>query len=299
MNMEKHQIVADFIFAALKSTKHKTPLIIGMQGVQGSGKTTLSHQVVSTLHHRNSQIKAIAISLDDFYLTRAQHVEMWQQTGYRWIYKYRGLPGTHDLQLACDTLDQLCSSSTALGSFQLPAYDKSACGGEGDRVHCSSNNILLPVQVVIFEGWCLGFRHLHPDLIRAMQTTSEFLQKLELQDLLLINRNLRDIETRLYPYFDGFVRIDGPAPNPIVYEWRWQQELELKRKLGDPNAGLSFEKCREFIDRFMICYELYMPSSSSSSISTNNSSFIQMQQMCILRVDSERRLQSYSSTHHL
>lgn len=46
---------------------------------------------------------------------------------------------------------------------KVPQYDKSQFGGEGDRVPedaWETVNDARPVQVVIFEGWCVGFRSL-------------------------------------------------------------------------------------------------------------------------------------------
>lgn len=49
---------------------------------------------------------------------------------------------------------------------RIPVYDKSAHGGQGDRepesewpvVNDTAHGQQL-VRVVMFEGWCLGFRH--------------------------------------------------------------------------------------------------------------------------------------------
>lgn len=54
---------------AQKSSGNKKPVVIGMQAVQGCGKTTLVEQLQELFTHIGLQ--AASISIDDFYLTHA------------------------------------------------------------------------------------------------------------------------------------------------------------------------------------------------------------------------------------
>lgn len=69
---------------------------------------------------------------------------------------------------------------------KVPQYDKSLFAGEGDRVPESEWETVndtsagqRPVQVVIFEGWCVGFRQLSAAEVaekwRAPSRTCEYL----------------------------------------------------------------------------------------------------------------------------
>src|SRR5690606_8254043 len=61
----------------------------------------------------------------------------------------RGPPGTHDIGLGCRLLDALFLP----GDVLLPRFDKAT----DDRLPASSwRRVHAPVDVVIFEGWCLG-----------------------------------------------------------------------------------------------------------------------------------------------
>lgn len=54
---------------AQKQSGNKKPVVIGMQAVQGCGKTTLVEQLQELFTHVGLQ--AASISIDDFYLTHA------------------------------------------------------------------------------------------------------------------------------------------------------------------------------------------------------------------------------------
>ncbi|HET8725991.1 MAG TPA: glycerate kinase, partial [Alphaproteobacteria bacterium] len=116
--------------AALLPTASRRPVIVGLGAAQGAGKTTLTGAVRTMLAERG--IRAAALSIDDFYLTRAEQVALAAANpGNRYL-QQRGLPGTHDLALGTRTLERLRGLRTG-GSVALPAYDKSAFSGRGDR----------------------------------------------------------------------------------------------------------------------------------------------------------------------
>ena len=54
---------------------------------------------------------------------------------------------------------------------KIPQYDKSAFQGQGERVPVEdwtevNSSKQKVAQIVIFEGWCVGFRALHQDEMR-------------------------------------------------------------------------------------------------------------------------------------
>ena len=49
----------------------------------------------------------------------------------------------------------------------LPVYDKSAFSGAGDRTEVGEN-VPGHVDVVLFEGWCVGFRAIAADQLEAI-----------------------------------------------------------------------------------------------------------------------------------
>ena len=77
------------------------------------------------------------------------------------LLELRSNAGTHDIKLAHDTLKQLKSANSESSEVSLVRYDKSAHSGRGDRKPKSEwQSVKGKVDVVLFEGWMLGFRPL-------------------------------------------------------------------------------------------------------------------------------------------
>ena len=128
----------------------------------------------------------IAISLDDFYHTYEHQKLVAQHHAQNPLLLYRGNAGTHDLPLLYETLHQLSllpnstekhrpkdatsssnsnsnsnSTSNSNGSnVSLPRYNKAAHNGRGDRFDVVSgkwDTATAPLDIVLIEGWMLGF----------------------------------------------------------------------------------------------------------------------------------------------
>lgn len=73
----------------------------------------------------------------------------------------RGNAGSHDTQLAHDTFKALHAAKADAAEVGIVRYDKSQHEGRGDRAAESAWQFVKgPVDVVLFEGWMLGFRPL-------------------------------------------------------------------------------------------------------------------------------------------
>jgi D-glycerate 3-kinase len=218
-------------------TNTKRPLIIAISGPQGSGKSFAS-----------SQLPYPCISLDDLYLSADDIAANSIRNGrINELLKYRGLPGTHNLELGLETLKNLLNQRETL----LPRYDKSVNNGRGDPLPKSQwPTCQPPFNVIIIEGWCLGFKPLSkvPPIDFARYSV-----QFNMSDVEIINNNLK-MFTELYQLFDYFIQI---KTNTIenVYEWRFQQEQAMIRQRG---SGMSKSEVHDFVSRFMVCYHLYM-----------------------------------------
>lgn len=140
--------------------------------------------------------------------------------------------------------------------FKVPEYDKSAYNGQGDRVPESEWKIVNgedKIQVVIFEGWCVGFSALTDvEVEKKWKTLPNSLGKHRLEDLLFVNEKLRGYEV-LNEQFDAMIYIDAQETK-WVYDWREEQEAVLRREKG---TGMSIEQVRVFVDGYYPAYELY------------------------------------------
>jgi D-glycerate 3-kinase len=105
--------------------KHRPGMVFcqGILGPQGSGKSTLAQGLVPLLAQLG--LRAVALSLDDFYLTYAERQSIADPELI-----HRGPPGTHDVDLVLQTL---ASIKRQKHFTWIPRFDKSAYQGQGER----------------------------------------------------------------------------------------------------------------------------------------------------------------------
>ena len=107
------------------------------------------------------------MSVDDLYFPHEQLIALAQSNPTNPLVQHRGEPSTHDIPLAKSVFASLRSGLPT----KIPQYDKSAFHGQGDRVEVEKWEILnekgeQKVKVIVFEGWCVGFRALGKDKLR-------------------------------------------------------------------------------------------------------------------------------------
>lgn len=178
----------------------------------------------------------------------------------------RGQPGTHDVQVGERILRAF--RTDANDTVSLPVYDKSAHGGAGDR-RAVWKCVNRPVDVVLFEGWCLGFRSLSETELAQMyeEGKSRFSEMREedakdraeftacgLDELRFVNEQLQGWEQIWYPLLDVFVQFvpvaqDGASPWSLIYPWRLEAEHKMKRTNG--GRGMTDEQVYAFVKRYV------------------------------------------------
>ena len=94
------------------------PLVIGINGAQGTGKSTLARFLESALE---SQCRVANLSIDDFYLDRGKRKTL-AETVHP-LLASRGVPGTHDLRLLNSMMSRLLEPDET-GTVQIPRFDK-------------------------------------------------------------------------------------------------------------------------------------------------------------------------------
>lgn len=171
----------------------------------------------------------------------------------------RGPPGTHDPELATTVLAAVQSINQNSATVNLPIFDKSLCGGEGDR---SSDTVAVkgPLDVFILEGWSMGFAALAEDELKrrhdtktSLSDTSYFLDQ-PLSSLITLNNYLADFSAQVYPPIETIVQIEPESYN-YVFSWRLEQEHNMKKANG--GKGMSDEQVHAFVERYMPGYELW------------------------------------------
>ncbi len=138
---------AAMLAAWIHERRRDRRLIVGLAGGQGSGKSTLA-AFTAALLRREYGARVAVLGLDDLYLPRAERVTLAQEVHP--LFLTRGVPGTHDVDLGLELLDRLTGDT---GSVALPRFDK----GRDERVDIAHwAPVQAPVDVVLFEGWCVG-----------------------------------------------------------------------------------------------------------------------------------------------
>ncbi|KAJ7287232.1 P-loop containing nucleoside triphosphate hydrolase protein [Mycena rebaudengoi] len=259
--MSALQPLVRHVLHAVSTTR---PLFLALQGPQGSGKSYLSALLVNEL--RSHTLKVALLSLDDIYLPHTGLVSLAETHPDNALWRGRGQPGTHDVALGIEVLTKLRDGR----SVEIPRFEKSLFDGEGDRLPAGSDGAVVvspPVDVVILEGWCVGFYPLSLDEIdkRWDGAWSEERKHLGMgdavrrQDVLDVNEKLKEY-LAMWNFFDVFVQLQ-PAPSPdesplsVIYKWRLEQEHNMKARNG--GKGMSDSGVKAFVDRYIPGYVFF------------------------------------------
>lgn len=113
------------------------------------------------------QLPTTVLSIDDFYLPHESQAQLATIHPDNPLIQHRGQPSTHDLNLAISVFAALRDG----GEIQIPSYDKSAFGGQGERTPQNEWKTVNGmgeerIRVIILEGWCVGFRALDDQELR-------------------------------------------------------------------------------------------------------------------------------------
>ncbi len=87
------------VAAAAAAGGGQRPFMIGLNGVQGVGKTTLVRALAETLEEREG-LPTLVVSVDDFYLAHADQVALAEAHPDNALVQYRGEPGNYSLSLS-------------------------------------------------------------------------------------------------------------------------------------------------------------------------------------------------------
>ncbi|PCI58666.1 MAG: kinase [Gammaproteobacteria bacterium] len=223
-----------------------SPVFVGINGCQGSGKSTLADYLATTLNHLSKpehKLSAIFFSLDDFYLSQIERQQL--AKNIHPLFKTRGVPGTHNIELLAKTLAALTKNQ---GVVSIPVFDKVTDNPKPKR---QWQRVTLPVDVVIIEGWCWGASsQTEQDLIAPInELERNFDSNGEWRSY--VNQQLKQYYQPLYNYMELWVMLKAPS-FACVKQWRLEQEVkQVKNKLNASNhQGMNATEIEDFIQYF-------------------------------------------------
>ena len=209
------------------------PYVQGILGGQGTGKSTLC-QILQLLLGCLGQ-RAVSLSIDDLYLTYAERCELRRKVPEL---IWRGPPGTHDIDLGLDVLEQVQRNEATIA---LPQFDKSLHAGQGDRI---SPAIVESPTIVLFEGWFVGAQPLSAETLNAADFS--FPPPIETP---ADRQFARDCNSRLSDYLPLWAILhDLIVLLPKDYRWslQWRQAAEYKM-MSEGKTGLSAAEISAFV----------------------------------------------------
>ena len=219
------------------------PLFIGVNGAQGTGKSTLADFVRLALE-LGANWRVAVLSIDDFYLTRSERKKLGEHVHP--LLETRGVPGTHDMQMLAACIEELKTLASG-NSLTLPRFDKS----RDDRADPNTWPLISgPIDLIILEGWCVGC---------APQAHDELLEPINLLEReedasgewrRYVNDQIKGNYTDLFATLDALIFLQAPGFD-AVYRWRLEQEEKLAAVATDNAAGImNSEQIARFIQHY-------------------------------------------------
>ncbi len=231
------------LVASALRQQSRRPVVIGICGAQGSGKTTLVAALARRLGDHG--LRCAALSLDDLYLGHDRRQELARHVHP--LLATRGVPGTHDVAQGLALLDALTRGQAAA----LPRFDKAR---DDPALLADWPSAPSQCEVLLFEGWCLGA------VAQPEHALAEPVNALEAQEDVdgvwrsYANQALAGGYQHLFARIDRLVLLAAPGWE-VVARWREQQEAALRATAKSSGEEGSRIMSPAQVQRFIQHYE--------------------------------------------
>ena len=267
----KDRMIRSFLipvcFWIAKKTNKKVPLIIGLAGGQGTGKTTIT-SIITIILKKYFKLDVFKISIDDFYKTIKQRTLL--SKNKHPLLMTRGVPGTHDINIMLNFFKRIKVKNFKI--LKLPKFNK----GVDDR--CKQSlwyKIQSKPDVVILEGWCVGARSQNSKELKKPVNSLEKTHDQNFKWRQYVNYQLKTKYKKLFNQLDYILFLKAKNFS-LLRRWRLKQEkkLWLKSKNKKNLKIMNKNEVKNFMDTYQrITQQMFkdMPKYSSIVMNLNNS----------------------------
>jgi len=267
----KDRMVRSFLipvcFWIAKKTNKKVPLIIGLAGGQGTGKTTIT-SIITIILKKYFKLDVFKISIDDFYKTIKQRTLL--SKNKHPLLMTRGVPGTHDIDIMLNFFKRIKVKNFKI--LKLPKFNK----GVDDRYKQSLwYKIQSKPDIVILEGWCVGARSQNSKELKKPVNSLEKTLDQNFKWRQYVNYQLKTKYKKLFNQLDYILFLKAKNFS-LLRRWRLKQEkkLWLKSKNKKNLKIMNKSEVKNFMDTYQrITQQMFkdMPKYSSIVMNLNNS----------------------------
>lgn len=220
------------------------PIVVGINGAQGTGKSTLCLFLQIILAEFYSK-QSLVLSIDDLYCTRKTRKQLAAQQHPLLI--TRGVPGTHQVDLGVQVLKALLRGD----SVAVPRFDKSMDDQLPQQQWYQQQQ---GVDIVLFEGWCVGAKPQQESMLVNAVNRLERDEDSDGRWRRYVNDCLKTDYQQLFSLIDKLVLLKAPSMD-VVFEWRALQEKKLADRLASKGKNNNKLMNTEQLNRFVEHYE--------------------------------------------
>lgn len=197
--------------------------VIGINGGQGTGKSTCSALVAGVLQRYG--LRVLVLSIDDLYFSKSVRATLAEEIHP--LLSTRGVPGTHEMK-CFQQMVAAARGEIAAPDLMVPRFDK----GSDDRHAAGTPFPADSVDVILFEGWCVGASAQSVQALETPCNTFEREQDADGRWRSFVNEQLAGTYADAFHLVDYLVMLKPPCFE-VIYEWRGEQEEKLRHRLKE------------------------------------------------------------------